>query len=104
MKIPPTILLIVILYGCHDSNSVYITSQGLTTIWNKNCDMGMLLNSDGNNILDISGNPITCSGKIKLTADQYNRVQLEAAYLISQGVGRVKAEMKALESYNPPTN
>lgn len=62
---------VLILYGCEDVKSLYvITDNGLTVHWRASCISGMLVSSEGINVLDIHSTPITCSGYIKLTKDE----------------------------------
>ena len=43
------------------------TDRGLTAARTMHCLLGLLVTSDGRNILDENNKPITCSGYIKLT-------------------------------------
>lgn len=51
------------------------TDRGFIVWWKAQCELGMVLNSDGDNILDEDGRPIQCSGYVYLTDDQVRRIK-----------------------------
>lgn len=51
-----------------ETKPTYIeTNRGLTAAGTMHCLLGLLVTSDGRNILDENSKPITCSGYVKLT-------------------------------------
>ena len=68
MKIITAIMVAAILSGCDEPKKLYvITDGGLTHHWRASCVAGMLISSEGWNIVNADSVPITCNGYIKLT-------------------------------------
>ena len=80
------ILIVMLIIGCvgvvvyknynKDHAGLYIKTE-LGYIWYgmADCELGMVLNKDGNNILDINSKPITCSGMIRMTDAEYRKTE-----------------------------
>ncbi len=73
MRVILVILMALFLFGCdrEPRKITYIeTERGIVSYGSGNCELGLLLNNQMQNILDENSNPITCSGYIKLTWEE----------------------------------
>ena len=64
-------LTVVFVIGVNAYDFTYkypVTGRGLITPGIALCEVGLLLNREGDNILDEEGEPVTCSGYVRLTA------------------------------------
>lgn len=62
------------LNACDDGKKVYVeTNRGIISAKVFNCNLGMLVNRDKNNIYDENNKPMTCKGYIRLTPEEFDK-------------------------------
>lgn len=78
MKTIIAVLFTIFIFGCEDNKRKYIeTDRGFISYSRAYCDLGMLLNNDGKNIMDEKLKPITCSGYVYLTKEEINKLDIK---------------------------